>query len=418
MGANNTKHTKHKENINKKDAKKSGNKHKSKSNIMLIKCTYNIKHKNEIQIINNTALNEVNEEIEQKIKILNGKKKEKLIFKKKFNKLGLNTITFICEEKLNNMNFMFNNCTELRRVEFISFDTSHVTLMEALFELCKELEYIDVTNFNTSNVTSMSCMFNKCYKLKEIKGINSFSTPELTYTELMFNECNELEFLDLSKFNIANITDMSFMFNKCYKLKEIKGINNFDIDYIKNNEIITDHMFDECNQLKNCDKLISALKNRQPTTEYLNDLEEIADNVLNSLLVGEDNNSSNINNDNIQIDQNQMQIICTYDIKDNNEIQIINNKDKDDVNEEIEQKIKILNGEKKDKLIFKKKFNILGLNTITFICERKLKNMNFMFYKCSSLKQVEFISFDTSEVTSMEAIFQSCEELVSKFYKF
>ncbi len=40
-----------------------------------------------------------------------------------------------------------------------------------------------------------------------------------------------------------------------------------------------------------------------------------------------------------------MQIICTYDIKDNNEIQIINNKGKDDVNEEIEEKIKILNGE-------------------------------------------------------------------------
>ena len=66
--------------------------------------------KYKLSIIN--ARNEVNEEIEQKIKILNGKKKEKLIFKKKFNKLGLNTITFICEEKLNDMNFMFNNCAD------------------------------------------------------------------------------------------------------------------------------------------------------------------------------------------------------------------------------------------------------------------------------------------------------------------
>ena len=62
MGTNNTKNTKNKQNISKHDAKKSGNKHKSKRNIMFIKCTYNIKHKNEIQIINNTALNEVNEE--------------------------------------------------------------------------------------------------------------------------------------------------------------------------------------------------------------------------------------------------------------------------------------------------------------------------------------------------------------------
>ena len=56
-----------------------------------------------------------------------------------------------------------------------------------------------------------------------------------------------------------------------------------------------------------------------------------------------------------------MPIKCTYDIKDiNNEIQIINNRVQNDINEEIEKKIKILNGEQKEKLIFKKKFNKLG----------------------------------------------------------
>ena len=52
-----------------------------------------------IQIINNRGLEFINEEIEAKI--LNGDKKEKLIFKKKFNKLGLNTVYFIIEEKFN-----------------------------------------------------------------------------------------------------------------------------------------------------------------------------------------------------------------------------------------------------------------------------------------------------------------------------
>ena len=45
---------------------------------------------------------------------------------------------------------------------------------------------------------------------------------------------------------------------------------------------------------------------------------------------------------------------CTYDIKELKEVQIINNTDKTYVNKEIESKVKILNGNKKEKLIFKK----------------------------------------------------------------
>ena len=43
----------------------------------------------------------------------------------------------------------------------------------------------------------------------------------------MFHQCVELESLDLSNFNTANVTDMEGMFSKCTKLKEIKGLNNF-----------------------------------------------------------------------------------------------------------------------------------------------------------------------------------------------
>ena len=47
-------------------------------------------------------------------------------------------------------------------------------------------------------------------------------------------------------------------------------------------------------------------------------------------------------------------IRCIYDIKDNNETQIINYRSENHVNEDIEKKIKILNGDKKEELIFKK----------------------------------------------------------------
>ena len=42
----------------------------------------------------------------------------------------------------------------------------------------------------------------------------------------MFKGCKTLQYLDLSNFNITNISNMERMFAQCHKLKEIKGINN------------------------------------------------------------------------------------------------------------------------------------------------------------------------------------------------
>ena len=116
-----------------------------------IKCIYEIKDYNPTQIINYRSENYINEEIESKIKILNGDTKEKLILKKTFNKIGINTIYFIIEEKLNNMSYMFKDCSSLKEINFISFETVQVTKMRAMFDGCNELEYLDLSNFNISN---------------------------------------------------------------------------------------------------------------------------------------------------------------------------------------------------------------------------------------------------------------------------
>ena len=106
-----------------------------------------------MQIINYRGKKDINTDIEEKIKILNDGKKEKIVFKKKFSKLGFNVIEFIVEEKLYNMSFMFNLCSSLKKVEFISLETSQVINMLAMFQECNELEYLDLSDFNTSNVT-------------------------------------------------------------------------------------------------------------------------------------------------------------------------------------------------------------------------------------------------------------------------
>ena len=52
------------------------------------RCTYLVEDHNYIKIINNVIDDVINDEIEEKIKILNGNKKEKLVFTKKFDKIG------------------------------------------------------------------------------------------------------------------------------------------------------------------------------------------------------------------------------------------------------------------------------------------------------------------------------------------
>jgi len=180
------------------------------------RCTYEVKDYNPIQIINNGDENDfhnMNRDIEAKIKILNGNKKEQITLTKKFNQIGLNVIEFIIEEQLTNMSYMFNNCSFLKKIEFISIDTSKVTDLTGIFQGCKELEYLDLTKFNTSNVNDIKCMFNGCNKLKEIKGINYLNTSNVKDMTGMFNDCKELEYLDLSNFDTYNVTNMNFMFN-------------------------------------------------------------------------------------------------------------------------------------------------------------------------------------------------------------
>ena len=127
--------------------------------ISYIECIYDIKDSNETQIINDRGKTYINEEIGRKIKILNGNRKENLIFKKRFNKLGINTINFIIEEKLNDMSYMFNKCSSLKRINFFSVETVQVTKMRALFQFCSELEYLDLTSFNISNVNDLEGIF-------------------------------------------------------------------------------------------------------------------------------------------------------------------------------------------------------------------------------------------------------------------
>ena len=86
--------------------------------------------------------------------------------------------------------------------------------MNYMFTECNEIKLLDLSNFITDNVKDMSFLFSDCFKLKEIKGINNFKTSKVVNMESMFNSCKELEYLDLSNFNTSNVKNMKLMFCK------------------------------------------------------------------------------------------------------------------------------------------------------------------------------------------------------------
>ena len=101
-----------------------------------------------------------------------------------------------------------------------------------MFQGCKELEYLDLSNFNTANVTDMSYMFNECSNLKQIKGITYFDTSNINNMSEIFSNCNKLEYPDFPNFSGSNIENntnkeiISLLIGEVKKNFNLKNPNN------------------------------------------------------------------------------------------------------------------------------------------------------------------------------------------------
>ena len=127
---------------------------------------------------------------------------------------------------------MFYLCDNIKEINFVQFDASHVTNMSMMFSDCDSLVKVNVDDFNTSKVTNMSCMFYKCSSLKKL-NLSKFKTSNVTDISAMFLLCSSLRDLsfDLSKMDLKNLKDMSFVFRGCYSLDNY-DLSNFDVSKI------------------------------------------------------------------------------------------------------------------------------------------------------------------------------------------
>ena len=75
----------------------------------------------------------------------------------------------------------------------------------------------------------------------------------------------------------------------------------------------------------------------------------------------------------------------------------------------------MINGEIKSNIL-SYKFKQEGIQNVYLISYEQLTNMSCLFSDCTSLKEIDLESFDTSQVTDMSDIFYNCSSLKKNQY--
>ena len=216
-------------------------------------CEYNIKKKDNIQILNSY------EEFKRNNKYFEGKgienekeiknnceiylNENKRSFCYKYELEGKNIIKIKCINLLNNTNFMFCDCSSLTSLNLSNFNTNNIKDMNHMFSHCSSLISLNLNNFNTDNVKDMSWMFLNCSSLTSL-NLSNFNTNNVNNMSGMFSFCSSLTSLNLSNFYTNNVNNMRNMFNECSSLTSL-NLSNFNTNNVED----MSSMFFNCSSL-------------------------------------------------------------------------------------------------------------------------------------------------------------------------
>ena len=256
------------------------------------------------------------------------------------------------EEKYKNYFIPEKEGIYLIKLKFYSYiqDCSHI------FYGCKNLIDINLSSFNVSNVTNMDGMFEGCRSLMSLSGISEWDTSNVEGMRSMFCGCYSLKSLpDISKWNISNVRSMGWLFLYCESLISLPDISKWNTS----NVIWMHSMFD------GCESLASLPDISKWNTDNLTDISEIF-NCCKSLI-----SLPNISKWN------------TSEITDMSNI-------------------------------FKDCKSLISLPDISKWNTSNVKNMKGMFDGCYSLISLPDISkWNTSKIIDMNNIFNGCHLLIN-----
>ena len=284
--------------------------------------------------------------------------------------------------------YNMNNLTEIQGIEYLN--TSEVNDMSYMFYQCTSLTSLDVSHFSTDNVTTMTHMFKDCEQLA-VLDVTSFHTQNVDNMASMFYGCVKLTELDLGTFDTRKVTDMQTMFAYDKGLSHIYVCDLFVVDQVTS----SDQMFVGCDGLPNYQlshwgkeytkDYLTPLA-AQPWVEFQNDSK--------TLTFHNDNTRSAV------IATRKFDILAegTPGWTDywQNVYYVVFNESFKDVRPTC------------CSMWFNNFWFLKSITGLEYLNTSEVTDMGYMFHACHQLTSLDLRTFDTKKVTTMEGMFQEC----------
>ena len=147
------------------------------------------------------------------------------------NLTGLNT------EKVVSFSKMFAYCQGITELDFSSFDTSSSDSFYQMFNHCDSLKRLDLSTFSLESARTLALMFYYCVSLEEIIfSPDKFDTSHVKRMTDLFLGCGNLSLLDVSWFQMGEVTSVKNMFMGCRKLPVDMDLTGWDMKSVEEHD--------------------------------------------------------------------------------------------------------------------------------------------------------------------------------------
>ena len=318
--------------------------------------------------------------------------------------------------------YLFYGLSNITSLDLSNLDTSNVTNMTWMFNGCESLIKIKGSeNLVSSKVTTMERIFNYCISLSSLETSN-WNTSNVSIMTGIFDGCKSLTSLDLSSFNTSKVKSMDYMFYGCESLTEIIGLDNFDTSEVTS----MNSMFYECNNLSSSITIMCAdtiyFRNMftncsiEPGTEFIVKYKDTTEDIVIDMIATKSENSN--------VFLRSGTVSKAYNIGYPVASDVIATLYEDGVLEfngsgDIEKYYSIYNeetGEGTEKFApWYDDIYFYSIRHVVFAKNNTIQptSTSYLFYELPNVTNIDLSNLDTSNVTNMESMFDTCRSLTS-----
>ena len=309
-------------------------------------------------------------------------------------------IEIIIYNNLSSLESLLYYNTKIESIKIKSSDQNVINLAK-MFYNSKQLTNVDISDFDISQVTDFNYMFCNCGNLVSVK-FGNYITINALDMDSMFYKCYDLVSLDLSSFDTSKVTILARLFYHCESLSSV-NLKSFRVQNVKDFAL----MFSDCYSLTSLD-LSNFITLEAVDMEYMFFSCESLENLdLNSFITSKVetmtymftlcNSLTDLKINNFDTSSVTDMSYMFYDCKFLTYLNLSNFIGTNITNTEN---------------MFSGCVSLTSLDINNFN-PNKIKTMSKMFYSCFNLKSLDLSNFNTSLTTNMESMFFGCKSLTS-----